>query len=48
VAGGDEPAQEQLGTTLVVCPGRLDRGNYAVVDFHKLSVEHVVAAEQTV
>jgi Icc-related predicted phosphoesterase len=47
VAGGDEPAQQQLGTTFVVCPGRLDRGNFALVDFQSLSVEHVVAAGQT-
>jgi Icc-related predicted phosphoesterase len=47
VAGGDEPMQQQLGKTLVVCPGRLDRGHHALVDFQALSVEHVVAAEQT-
>ena len=46
VIGGDEPANQLLGTTLVVCPGSLDGGNHAVVDFHKLSVEHVIAAEQ--
>ena len=40
------PANQVLGTTLVVWPGPLDRGNHAVVDYHKLSVEHVIAAEQ--
>jgi uncharacterized protein len=32
VVAGDEPGVEQLGTTLVVCPGRLGRGEYALVD----------------
>jgi Icc-related predicted phosphoesterase len=32
VIGGDRAAQLRLGDTLVVCPGRLDRGEYAIVD----------------
>jgi Icc-related predicted phosphoesterase len=32
VVGGDSPAEETLGTTLVVSAGRLDRGHYAIVD----------------
>jgi Icc-related predicted phosphoesterase len=32
IVGVDEPKQELLGTTLVVSPGRADRGAYAVVD----------------
>jgi uncharacterized protein len=39
VVSGDEPAEEMLGTSLIVCPGRLDRGEYAIVDFHDRSVE---------
>jgi Icc-related predicted phosphoesterase len=39
IVGGEEPAQEELGRTLVVCPGRLDKGRYAVVDLHARSVE---------
>jgi Icc-related predicted phosphoesterase len=42
VIAHDEPSEVQLGTTLVVCPGRLDRGNYAVVDLHARSVERRV------
>lgn len=32
LVAGDEPLEERLGTTLVVCPGRLADGHYAVVD----------------
>jgi Icc-related predicted phosphoesterase len=39
IVGGDEPAQEELGKTVVVCPGRLDRGSYAVIDLRARSVE---------
>jgi Icc-related predicted phosphoesterase len=39
VTGGDEPSEESLGTSLVLCPGRLDRGRYALVDFHNSTVE---------
>lgn len=39
IVGGEEPAQEELGKTLVVCPGRLDKGHYAVVDLHARSVD---------
>jgi HSP20 family molecular chaperone IbpA/Icc-related predicted phosphoesterase len=31
VVGGDHPMQELLGTTLVVCPGRVEVGDYALV-----------------
>jgi HSP20 family molecular chaperone IbpA/Icc-related predicted phosphoesterase len=31
VVGGDHPMQELLGTTLVVCPGRVEAGAYALV-----------------
>jgi Icc-related predicted phosphoesterase len=43
VVAGDEPANQQLGTSLVVCPGRLGGGNHAVVDLRSAAVEHVVA-----
>jgi Icc-related predicted phosphoesterase len=39
LVGGAEPAQEDLARTLVVCPGRLDNGHYAVVDLGARSVE---------
>jgi Icc-related predicted phosphoesterase len=32
VVGGAEPTQMELARTLVVCPGRLDKGHYAIVD----------------
>jgi len=32
VVGGESPAEETLGKTLVVSPGRLDLGHYALVD----------------
>jgi Icc-related predicted phosphoesterase len=46
VVAGDEPANQHLGKTLVVCPGRLDLGDHAIVDFRDNSVEHVIATEQ--
>jgi Icc-related predicted phosphoesterase len=45
IVGGDEPAQEQLARTLVVCPGRLDQGDYAVVDLRARSVEHATLGQ---
>jgi hypothetical protein len=39
VAGGAPAGHELLGTTLVVRPGRLERGEYAVVDLSARSVE---------
>jgi Icc-related predicted phosphoesterase len=39
VAGGAPAGHELLGKTLVVRPGRLERGEYAVVDLSDLSVE---------
>jgi Icc-related predicted phosphoesterase len=32
-------SEERLGTTLVVSPGRIDRGQFAVIGLHDLSVE---------
>jgi uncharacterized protein len=46
IVGGEEPAEEELGRTLVVCPGRLDRGQYAVVDLRARSVESATLAQQ--
>jgi len=46
VVAGEQPAEERLGTTLVVCPGRLDQGRYAIVDFSHLSVELAEAIAQ--
>jgi uncharacterized protein len=39
VTAGDEPAEERLGTTLLVVPGRFDRGRYALIDFHDSKVD---------
>jgi Icc-related predicted phosphoesterase len=39
ITGGDEPSEETLGTSPVVCPGRIDRGRYALIDLHNSSVE---------
>jgi Icc-related predicted phosphoesterase len=39
VTAGDEPSEERLGTSLVVSPGHLDQGRYALIDFHESSVE---------
>lgn len=44
---GEEPAQHQLGTSLVLCPGRFDHGEYALFDLHDRSVEFQVLAGQT-
>jgi hypothetical protein len=39
VTAGAEPSEERLGTSLVVSPGRLDQGRYALIDFHESAVE---------
>ena len=44
LVGGAEPAEEELARTLVVCPGRLDKGHYAVVDLGARSVEAATLA----
>jgi uncharacterized protein len=46
IVAGDEPAEEQLARTLVVCPGRLDRGCYALVDLRARSVEYATLTQQ--
>jgi Icc-related predicted phosphoesterase len=49
ITGGDEPSEERLGTSLVLSPGRLDRGRYALIDFHNAAVEFgTVAAPASV
>jgi hypothetical protein len=48
VVAGDGAAEGWVAKTLVVCPGRLDRGQYALVDLDDLSVEVGTVAEQTV
>jgi Icc-related predicted phosphoesterase len=37
--GGEEFRQERLGTSLVVAPGRLSGGEYALVDIHEREAE---------
>ncbi len=39
IVAGDGVSEERLGTTLVVCPGRIDRGQYAVIGLHDLAIE---------
>jgi len=46
IVGGEELTQEWLAQTLVVCPGRLDHGDYAVVDLGTRSVEAATLARQ--
>jgi uncharacterized protein len=49
IVAGEGVSEERLAKTLVVCPGRLDRGQYALIDLHDLSVEvGAVAMEATV
>lgn len=46
IVAGEDPAQEELARSLVVCPGRLDHGHYAVVDFRTRSVEAATLAQE--
>ncbi len=39
IVAGEGASEERLGTSLVVCPGRLDLGVYSVIDIHSGSVE---------
>ena len=39
IVGGDRPAQSVLGRSLVVAPGRLAEGHYAIVDLRERSVD---------
>jgi Icc-related predicted phosphoesterase len=32
IVAGDEPSNQFLGSALVVCPGRLEQGQFALVD----------------
>jgi hypothetical protein len=45
VVAGDGVAEARLGKTLVVCPGRLEHGQYALIDLHDLEVEPRTLAE---
>ena len=44
---GEGVAEGRIGKSLIVSPGRLDQGEYAVVDLHELTVEASVAAAGT-
>jgi uncharacterized protein len=46
VVGRERPAEMRLAKTLVVSPGRMDQGQYALVDLRDLTVEAVTSAEQ--
>jgi Icc-related predicted phosphoesterase len=39
IVAGEGASEERLGTSLVICPGRLDLGIYSVIDIHEGSVE---------
>jgi Icc-related predicted phosphoesterase len=39
IVGGEEPSREELGRSVVVCPGRLEAGHYALIDVRDRSVE---------
>lgn len=39
IVAGEGVTEERLGTTLVVSPGRLDQGQYALIDLQDLSVD---------
>lgn len=39
IVAGEGVTEERLGKTLVVSPGRLDQGQYALIDLHDLSVD---------
>ncbi|HXF97856.1 MAG TPA: hypothetical protein VNJ46_04510 [Gaiellaceae bacterium] len=46
VVAGPEPREERLGRSLVVCPGRLADGRYALVDLRTLEVERRTVGER--
>lgn len=46
VVPGDAIAETRLGTTLVVRPGRLEQGEYALIDLHDLSVQPRTLVDQ--
>jgi Icc-related predicted phosphoesterase len=46
VTGGAEPSEEDLGKSIVLCPGRLDQGQYALIDFLDAAVEFGTIAER--
>jgi uncharacterized protein len=49
VVGREDPTELRIGKSLVLSPGRLDHGRYALVDVRTLSVEAVApAGEATV
>ena len=47
VVRGDGVAEERIGKSLVVSPGRLDQGEYAVVDLQELTVEAAAPLSRT-
>jgi uncharacterized protein len=48
ITGGEEPRELQVGTSLVVSPGRLDRGQYGLIDLRELTVELAAPTTSTV
>jgi uncharacterized protein len=39
LVAGEGATEERLGKTIVVCPGRVDQGQYTLIDLRDLSVE---------
>lgn len=48
IVAGEGAAEERIGKSLVVSPGRFDRGIYALVDLHELTVEVAASTTTTV
>jgi Icc-related predicted phosphoesterase len=46
IVSGEGVTEERLAKTLVVSPGRIDRGQYALIDLHDLKVEVGTLAAQ--
>jgi uncharacterized protein len=48
IAGSEDPRELKIGSSLVVSPGRLDRGQYGLIDLRELTVELAAPTTSTV
>ena len=46
IVGGEGATEERLAKTIVVCPGRLELGQYSLIDLHDLTVEVGTVAQR--
>jgi Icc-related predicted phosphoesterase len=46
IVAGDDPAEVQLGRTLVVSPGRLEEGSYTLVELRSRSVQRALLGQR--